>query len=410
MFSAIGITAALAIVALSVNVNTGDPNPLAPGAERGATHVVAADGSGDFSTIQAAVDAAAAGDTVSVLPGTYTEAIVIDKDLTLVGEGPREDVVIRAPAGEVDTLDEFEEHEQPHGLMLTGSSVVITDLTVEAPLGSTGIGSTAGSPLIERVTLVRIESEDAGEYADYYVMGFYGESSPTVRDSEWNGYTAVRDVAATFEGNTISLDGISIDGPGGTVVRGNTFLDGGWVNTSGAIATIEGNDFTGGAVSFDSGSVVELRGNTFRGIPDTGLAMSMEGSAIILDGSGTRAVISDNTVSGVPTGIWLDSNASAEIDGNAIGADAIAIVVDSSKDVGITNNTIEGEGAGVVLTGPSDASISGNTIDVEGYGISVARMASVAIDDNVVCGDKASIWVADGAETEMGDNELCEDA
>ncbi|MFV2064668.1 MAG: hypothetical protein ACC726_14335, partial [Chloroflexota bacterium] len=80
MFSATGLVAAFAVLALSVNVvNTTDTSP--PGASNGTEYTVAADGSGDFGTIAEAVAAAVDGDTVLVQPGTYTEAIVIDKDI-----------------------------------------------------------------------------------------------------------------------------------------------------------------------------------------------------------------------------------------------------------------------------------------------------------------------------------------
>ena len=42
---------------------------------------------GDFVSIQAAVDAAPGGATITVGPGTYTERVVIDKSLTLIGAG-----------------------------------------------------------------------------------------------------------------------------------------------------------------------------------------------------------------------------------------------------------------------------------------------------------------------------------
>jgi len=55
------------------------------GTAAGATWVVD-DGDADFASIQAAVDAAAAGDTIEVRSGTYVENVVVDKSLNLRGE------------------------------------------------------------------------------------------------------------------------------------------------------------------------------------------------------------------------------------------------------------------------------------------------------------------------------------
>lgn len=55
-------------------------------AARAATLVVRQDGTGQFSSISAAISAAAAGDVIKVGPGTYTNALTISKSLDLDSE------------------------------------------------------------------------------------------------------------------------------------------------------------------------------------------------------------------------------------------------------------------------------------------------------------------------------------
>ena len=50
----------------------------------------------DFPTIQAAINASNPGDTIKVLPGTYTEQLTINKSLTIIGSGAKS-TIIQAP-------------------------------------------------------------------------------------------------------------------------------------------------------------------------------------------------------------------------------------------------------------------------------------------------------------------------
>ncbi len=64
---------------------------LAPGASAATTVTVAADGSGNYTTVQAAVNAVAAGSsTINIKPGTYRGVVTIPSGksaLTLAGTG-----------------------------------------------------------------------------------------------------------------------------------------------------------------------------------------------------------------------------------------------------------------------------------------------------------------------------------
>ena len=71
--------------------------------------------------IQAAVDAANAGDTVSIRPGTYVENVVLDKALTLDGEASPPWVVIDHASGAAVRL------RSPGGIPLSGAGIYTLD-------------------------------------------------------------------------------------------------------------------------------------------------------------------------------------------------------------------------------------------------------------------------------------------
>jgi len=56
---------------------------------------------GDFSSIQAAINNATSGDTISVHPGTYYENIVVDKSITLIGENRSTTIIDGRGSGSV---------------------------------------------------------------------------------------------------------------------------------------------------------------------------------------------------------------------------------------------------------------------------------------------------------------------
>ena len=68
----------------------------------GATYTVDPSGSGDYTTIQAAIDGAADGDTITVGSGTYAEAVDLGgKNLTISSSSGSSSTSIQPPLGQV---------------------------------------------------------------------------------------------------------------------------------------------------------------------------------------------------------------------------------------------------------------------------------------------------------------------
>jgi parallel beta-helix repeat protein len=103
-------------------------------------------GPGNFTTIQAAIDAASPGDSVFVHAGTYAESIVVDKTISLIGEN-RDTTIIDAAGGQ----DE---------IGITGAGWVnVTGFTL---FNATGGGIYANSADHLRVVNNRIQNNDMG--------------------------------------------------------------------------------------------------------------------------------------------------------------------------------------------------------------------------------------------------------
>jgi len=104
----------------------------------------------DFPTIQSAIDAANPGDTIKVLPGTYTEQLTISKSLTLIGSGAKV-TIIKAPADlqDIDTIGQFYVVD-----VNSGAEVVMKGLAVSGLVGITCVNvDLAGISVMEGATL-----------------------------------------------------------------------------------------------------------------------------------------------------------------------------------------------------------------------------------------------------------------
>jgi hypothetical protein len=261
-----------------------------------------------YPTIQAAIDAAAPGDTIRVLPGTYTEQLTIDKDLTILGSG-RHLTFIRAPS--VLTADDL--GDTAIVSIGGGASVSMSRLTVAGPGSGTcdagalnnGIRVRGEAHLDFRQGAIR-NIRDATLAACFRSGNgiFAGEipgptASLTVQFSEISGYQSAGIVVVGF-GSVATITHNVVTGPG----------------LAGGVAT-DGIEFPVGAVGTIAHNVVS--GNICPPTdPDCGpdWFTQFQHAGIGAGGWGPGTVIKNNLVFGNQIGLFLSE--ADEISGNLV--------------------------------------------------------------------------------------------
>ncbi|MEU0371043.1 right-handed parallel beta-helix repeat-containing protein [Streptomyces sp. NPDC006283] len=173
----------------------------------------------DYPTIQAAVDAADAGDRIAVRPGVYREQVVIDKDLSIVGSGDRR-TTIRAPR----TLTPGTDRANSIVEINNGASVSLSRLAVSGP----GSGTCKNGALGSGVRVLEGAHLDLGHAAVTHITDTpvtpcprsavavrigtptAGSGSATIRHTEITGYQGAGVVVlgaastATIEHSTVT--------------------------------------------------------------------------------------------------------------------------------------------------------------------------------------------------------------
>jgi hypothetical protein len=327
--------------------------------------VVAQDGSGTHDTIAAAVAAAEDGDTILVKAGTYVGTVVIDKDITLRGDGPRDEVILAFTADSPSIQTEWA--MLPYGILLADTTATVSDLTVRGPNVATAFAIVGGDPTIERVTSTL---EGVAGLQPHSGVGLIHGASATIRDSIFDGpiwnlggarmpaYEEVQGASGLTLSDSIVDNAVWAPMIDGGSITGNTISNGGisiWTLDGGS-GEVSGNTVTG--ISFDGadGSGITVRDNVIRGgnEPDVGIDLGP----------------------GSPT-----------IEGNAISDVAVGIAVPNGATPTIRSNAIEGVTTGIKVLGASTAPV---------------------IEGNRFCGNVADLVVADTSTLTLdASNEIC---
>lgn len=280
--------------------------------------------SAHYSTIQAAVNAAAPGSKVLVCPGTYAEQVEITKPLTLKGvrsSNRGASVIIPPPTGLI---------VPPAGFTSSAPQIFAHDI--------------AGEVNVSNLTVDASNNQVTNCSSPSFIIGVYllnaGGSIENVVTRNQNTASA----SSCGNGAGIRVYGHAI--PSDVTIRNNTLsaYDGVGILAQGTLAK------------------VMIHNNSF---------VEMPGSAGIILFDGLVTTVSENTVAGNPnafSGILVNGVSNAIVTHNHVGNDAYGITLytftgfPNSDGNTITENEVFGSGTdGIAVCGDNNL-IQGNTI------------------------------------------------
>ena len=344
----------------------------------GAVVRVAADGGGDYRTIADAIYASPPDTTIEIAPGTYNEALVVDKPLQFVGVGDRAQIIISTDAGSP--------------FLWTAASGRIENLTVQQT------GANEYSAIFFNGGAADVIGNDMTSQG-YAVITVQGGANPyvtgnTLRDGLSSGvYIAGEGTSGTYTKNSVfgnAYSGFEVTlNAAPTVLENiirNNVQSGIFIseNSTGVYANnqLEGHGLA--AIFVNNGSKPEVKNNILTGNKTSGIVVadggvgSYVGNLIVGCGEagiqvlrGANPDVRDNTVkNGLQAGIVINENGKGRFNGNTITGNGQAGVLTLNGGNAIfKNNTITYNAfAAIEVQSGGSGIFTGNDLSSNGRG------------------------------------------
>jgi len=294
---------------------------LVPGAASAATVRVVDDNlacpGATYSTIQAAVNAAVAGDTVKVCAGTYVETVTVTKSLSFQGARAGDDARTRVPGAESTVAG-------PGGSFnVSASNVSINGFTIKNAAGAAGItlqvaqnGATLSNNIIKNNTMgIYANSRGAGQtrilknrFSDNNVSGSaagngvysdQGLAGGRINDNlfERNSNAGVL-IAAVVGSSSVGVYDLKITGNSGVdngsfaaLYHGTNVL----IDQNTTSDTVPGDDNSQGSAIFVGGDTltVSVTNNVVKDSPYAGIAIRMTADGVTVQSNWIRRASND---------------------------------------------------------------------------------------------------------------------
>ncbi len=274
-----------------------------------------------YTTIQAGINAANAGDTVNVLSGTYNEHVVVNKSISLIGNG----FPVVDGLGGTDTIT------------ITASSVTLQGFSM--------INASAGIHVS-----YSNNNNISGNVANNTAKGIFVDFS--------NNNNLTGNVASTANNSF----GIYLYCSDNNLVLGNTLNN----NQIGIFIWSSNNNVVSGNIAYDCSDGIYLSG---QGNNVSGNSLS-NNSADGIDCYGIGNNVTSNTVNGNNEGICLFSTSNYNVSGNTVNNNHYDGILATGLNNSVSGNTVNNNGRDGISIYNQNNTVSGNTANNNGrYGI-----------------------------------------
>ncbi|NYT01569.1 MAG: hypothetical protein GKC10_02265, partial [Methanosarcinales archaeon] len=324
----------------------------------GRTIVVDREGKGDFKSIGMAVTYAAPEDLISVVPGSYMERLVLNKTVTIMGNGARVSgrgstvLLVKAPGCNLSDLVLESSGEQPAVVLASGENNLTRCQMVDCHTGLE-VASWNNTLIENRISalVVGINLNGTG----HLVKG------NTVVGSLRSGLvlSGCRDCRVVDNQILRATTGIYLDRAEGNWIANNT------LNSSGA-------------------------GGGQRPAPTNGLDIV----------SSLNNRVENNSISGSKVGLRVKDGLHNLISGNlCFGNEVSGIYLENTTENDVEENLLTGNGNGLMLKSSTSNNLTGNMASANKYGISLKASPHNLLRDNVMERNTFNLQVvsADGA-------------